>query len=398
MKVKQSKLGIFLLLTTFLSSICCVGFVLWKETHHFSKIEKTIARKQKNEGLLMEQVASSLDQVMKSIGKNLILYPPQLKSVPCSRQLGIVKEVRKVEIESVFAPYNPSIIEKEDGGYHLFFRYDQPKDSWKTTPFYSKIGYCECDSQFSIQKTVEAINTGSEFSEDPRIARVGKNLFLSWNDTFEEANEGRCIYVGEWNQKKCKLEYSTALKQSIKPVEKNWMPFEKTEGSSTSLAFVYGIYPHKIIEVSNPKYNQITHLVDKGYSALHKMNWSNLWGALSGGTTARLIGKEYISFFHSSFKHKEKIWYVMGAYTFEEKAPHKITSVTPYPILFPGIYTSDILNTADPNKFCIFPAGIAVEHKNNKIFLHVSCGENDSCIKIVTIDYEKLKKNMVSVD
>jgi predicted GH43/DUF377 family glycosyl hydrolase len=84
----------------------------------------------------------------------------------------------------------------------------------------------------------------------------------------------------------------------------------------------------------------------------------------------------------------------MGAYTFEKTAPHKITSITPHPILFPGIYDSKFLNTADTSKRVIYPAGIAIEKKGENYLLHVSCGENDSAIKIVTIDYNRLKNNM----
>jgi hypothetical protein len=45
----------------------------------------------------------------------------------------------------------------------------------------------------------------------------------------------------------------------------------------------------------------------------------------------------------------------------------------------------------------IFPAGVAVEKRDNKHILHVSCGENDCAIKVVTIDYEKLREHMSQV-
>jgi len=85
----------------------------------------------------------------------------------------------------------------------------------------------------------------------------------------------------------------------------------------------------------------------------------------------------------------------MGAYTFEAAPPYKITSITPCPIVFPGIYESEFLNTADPSKRIIYPAGVALEIKEEKTLLHVSCGENDCAIKIVTIDYQKLRKSML---
>lgn len=86
-----------------------------------------------------------------------------------------------------------------------------------------------------------------------------------------------------------------------------------------------------------------------------------------------------------------------GAYTFERNAPHKITAITPYPIVFPGIYDSKLINTADASKRVIYPAGIAIEKKGKNHLLHVSCGENDCAVKVVTIDYNRLRKNMTSI-
>ena len=399
MKSNKARIGtVFLSLLIFLI-LGGLGLTFYRQMHHIAKLEKTIAKRQGAERLMMDQMAVTLDQMMKSVGKKLTILPSELKNVPCAWQMGVVEDVRTLEVGSIFAPYNGSILEKEEGGYDLFFRYDEPKELWKQGSFYSHIGYAELDKDFQVLKVVDKVDTGSDYSEDPRIVRVGKSYFLSWNDLVDHSKKARSIHVGEWNPKKCKLEYVTDLQQCIKPIEKNWVPFERIVDGKPSLGFVYGIYPHKILGLQNPKYNEISHLIRKGYTALANINWSALWGPLCGGTTARLIGKEYISFFHSAFKDADKkLWYVMGAYTFSATFPYEVTSVTPYPILFPGIYSTDIRNTADPGKNCIFPAGIALEQKDKKTLLHVSCGENDSSIKIVTIDYDKLRKMMVPVN
>lgn len=398
MKIRNMKFSTIFLFSILLISIICLSLALWKEFNHIAKLEKTIFRKQKNEMLVMDQVTSTLEQVMKKVGRSLIAYPPQLQNIPCSQEMGIVEKITRVKIESIFAPYNAAILEKKEGGYHLFFRYDEPKNSWKPIPFYSYIGYAELDEDFVPGHVIPKINTGSRFSEDPRIVQVGKSLFVSWNDLIDEELGGRSIHVGEWNLKKQKLEYVTSLDQCIKPIEKNWMPFEKKEQGKASLSFVYGISPHKVIDVSNPKLNEVVHLAPRGSSSsLYNFDWAKSWGSLCGGTNARLIGKEYISFFHSSFKENDKVWYVMGAYTFEAKSPHKITSITPYPILFPGIYHSEMINTSDAHKYCIFPSGVAIEKQGDTMLLHVSCGENDAATKIVTINYEKLRSSMIPV-
>lgn len=399
MKSKKVNAGTVLLTLLTFFVLGGLGLIFYRQMHHIAKLEKTIAKRQGADRVMMDQMVTTLDEMMKSVGKKLTIFPLELKNVPCSWQMGVVEDIRCLEMDSVFAPYNASIFEKEGGGYDLFFRYDEPKELWKRGSFYSHIGYAELDNNFQVTKLVKKVDTGSNYSEDPRIVKVGKSYFLSWNDLVDESKKARSIHVGEWNPKKCKLEYVTDLQQCIKPIEKNWIPFERTVEGKPSLAFVYGIYPHKILGLQNPKYNEMSHIMRKGYTALANINWSGLWGPLSGGTTARLVGKEYISFFHSAFKDADKkMWYVMGAYTFSASFPYQVTSITPYPILFPGIYTSDIRNTADPGKNCIFPAGVAVEKKDGRTFLHVSCGENDSSIKIVTIDYEKLRKMMISVE
>jgi predicted GH43/DUF377 family glycosyl hydrolase len=399
MKPKKARVGTFLLSLLTLAILASLGFIFFRQTHHIAKLEKTIAKRQGADRVMMDQMATTLEQMMKTVGRTLTIFPLELKNVPCAWQMGVVEEVKLIEINSVFAPYNASIVEKDGGGYHLFFRYDEPKDLWKRGSFYSHIGYAELNDRFQVVDVLRKVDTGSNHSEDPRVVRVGNSYFLSWNDLVDESKKARSIHVGEWNSKKCKLEYVTDLQQCIKPVEKNWVPFERNVDGKPSLAFVYGIYPHKILGLQNPKYNEITHLMRKGYTALANINWSGLWGPLSGGTPPRLIGKEYITFFHSSFKDEDKkIWYVMGAYTFSATFPYEVTSVTPYPILFPGIYSSEIRNTADPAKNCIFPAGVAVEKQDERTLLHVSCGENDSNIKVVTIDYDKLRKIMTPVN
>jgi len=372
---------------------------LWNKVNHIANNEKYLAKGHTAEMLALKSITHSLHQLMLYFGKNTVILPEKLARVSCAQQLGIVKQVQTISLDTQFPAYNPSIIENEEGtGYHLFFRYDKPKEQWKPLPFYSYIGYADLDSSFQPINTIDKVNTGSHFSEDPRVVKVGKELFLSWNDKIRSKVECRTIHSGKWNPAKKKLEYVTNLDQHIRTVEKNWVPFERWEQNKPLLSFVYAMLPHKIIDVPSPKKNEVTHLICNGNEALTKLPWMHEWGSLSGGTTARLIEGEYISFFHSCFQDDRGMrWYVMGAYAFERNPPHKITAMTPYPILFPGIYDSKLLNSADASKRVIYPAGIAVEKKGKNHLLHVSCGENDCAIKIVTIDYNRLRKNMANL-
>ncbi len=370
--------------------------VVWNKLNRVSKMQKFIARDQNAEILGLKSVLASFKRGSSGTIESAVPLPTRLARVSCAQKLGIVQHVRTVQLDSEFPKYNPSIIENEEGGYHLFFRHDEPKDIWKTVPFYSYIGYADLDENFLPKKVIDKLDTGSQYSEDPRVVKVGKDLFLSWNDQLNAKVYCRTIHSGKWDPKSYKFDYITNLDQHINLVEKNWVPFERWEKNTPHLSFVYAVLPHKILDVPHPEKNEVSHLISKDNAALSKLTWNRQWGKIGGGTTARLVDGEYISFFHSSFREADGlIWYVMGAYTFEAAPPYRITSMSPCPIVFPGIYGSEFLNTADPSKRILYPAGVALETKEGKTLLHVSCGENDSAIKIVTIDYQTLRKSMV---
>ncbi len=371
-------------------------FIVWNKISRVSKLHKFIVRDQNAEILALKGAAASFRKITSELRTGTIALPSRLSKITSSEKLGVVKNVRTIHFDSEFPKYNPSIIEREEGGYHLFFRHDEPKNVYQSVPFHSYIGCADLDKDFTLRKVVEKLNTGSRFSEDPRVVRVGKDLFVSWNDQLDSDVYCRTIHSAKWDPKTYTFEYITNLDQHIQWVEKNWVPFERWEKNVPHLGFIYAVQPHKILDVPHPEKNEVVHLISQGDAALSKLKWGHRWGRIGGGSTARLIEGEYISFFHSSFREPDGlIWYVMGAYTFEAAPPHRITSISRCPILFPGIYESEFLNTADPSKKIIYPAGIAVEKKGEDILLHVSCGENDSAVKIVTIDYHTLKKHMV---
>ena len=85
----------------------------------------------------------------------------------------------------------------------------------------------------------------------------------------------------------------------------------------------------------------------------------------------------------------------MGAYTFEAHPPFRMTSISPYPILFQGIYQAPLHRLASRYLYCIYPAGLVLAKEGEREVLHLSCGENDSAIKIITFDKQKLLSSLV---
>jgi hypothetical protein len=177
------------------------------------------------------------------------------------------------------------------------------------------------------------------------------------------------------------------------PVEKNWSPFlfEGKDGQE-KLYFEYMLAnPRTIYDTEK---SLLIEAIDEP-----ELPWDLKWGKPLGGTPARLVDGQYLSFFHSKFKDKYGIvWYVFGAYTFEAQPPFRITAMSARPITYEGIYDSEYLNTAEPCKCVIFPGSFAISDEGGSTRLHLACGENDSSIKVITFDKDELLQTLVPID
>jgi predicted GH43/DUF377 family glycosyl hydrolase len=321
--------------------------------------------------------------------------PAELRNIPFADQEGIILDVKKISIPGVKAPYNPSIIEHGDT-FRLFFRYDV-LDKDCPRPYYSYIGCAELDEGLDLldDKFVK-IDTQSDFAEDPRVVNIGEDLFVVFNDWLDETSYTRGIHIANLNPDDLSTNYVTSLDLRRKPIEKNWMPFAYAKpGKKPNLHFVYDISPLKILNVADPTGHEQPVFYEITGSAINSFQWPEAWGLPRGGTPARRIGDEYLAFFHSSFRDRDGInWYIIAAYTFQGKPPFRATSISQYPILFKGAYDSPPLNTAHPCCRVLYPSGFAFENRNGKELIHLACGENDSAVKILTIDKEQLLKHM----
>ena len=328
-----------------------------------------------------------------------MVLPLELQNIPLGEKKGVVLRSKEINIRNVVAPYNPSIIENEIG-YLLFFRYDVINQMCNSG-FYTYIGCAQLDKNFDqTEEEYTIIDTGSKFSEDPRIVRTGDDVYLFFNDEHPCGRiNGRTMRVAKIDLKDRTLDYTTNLDLQIQHIEKNWVPFEYIgENNKAELYIEYFMNPHKILKLADPRVNSIEHLSFPETSAFQRLSWPKIWGAPRGGSAARKIGDQYLSFFHSSFTDRRgNHWYLMGAYSFEAKAPFRITKISHYPILFEGIYTTPYMNTACNNKQIIYPTGFCFEEKDGKNLIHVTCGENDCAIKVVTIDQTELLKSLKSI-
>ena len=364
--------------------LLCVGALAYhlrrNEIHNRISREALLSLITRNE-LLLSELNLNIEQ---QFGCQQL--PHVLARLPKADEQGIVLSVKKIAISSAVIPYNASLI-AHNGGYQLFFRYDIPIAGRSKAPFHSYIGYAKLNNQFDLSDPqLHVVDTESNFSEDPRVIQHGDRRFLVFNDVIPMEKRPRSIWMGELNQEYKIVHSVSPLKTNPSRTEKNWSPFFY-EGD---LHFIYSINPHQVL-----KYPSMAPVNLGSESMLSDCDWpTNMWGTLRGGTPAQLVDGEYLAFFHSAFSDRKGLdWYVMGAYTFEATPPFRITRISPYPILFKGIYDSPHLNTSNPRIRVLYPAGFVTDNER----IHVSCGENDSAVKILTLDKNALLNSLKRV-
>ncbi len=347
--------------------------------------------------ILTQELLISFEQALK-----IRDLPQELQEVPFADEQGVVLSQRTLEIPGVVAPYNGSLVDI-GGRYSLFFRYDLPlsranmrkNKSW--VPFHSHIGCVELNSQFAPIHPYVTIDTGSSFSEDPRVISMEGHPLIVYNDRILETERYRGIRLAHLDSHTYGRNYVTAFDRRNFVREKNWTPFSP---NGKDLYFVYTINPHEILKLVSPQTNELCPAtMPEERSHLSDNDWPKKWGTLRGGTPPQLVEGQYLSFFHSSFADPRGIvWYVMGAYTFEPVAPYRITKISPYPILFKGIYDTPHQNTANCAVRAIYPAGFILQHQEGRDLIHLSCGENDSAVKIITLDQKALLHSLHPVE
>lgn len=388
--MKKGKLAIVILLGLF-----AVSAVQYK---YFEKKLNAHKKKTSQRLKICEHIATGIP-LKSSMGGYKLSLPAEFDRLPLSNN-SMVVDVKKLDIRNVIAPYNPALIEHGDG-FLVFFRYDVVKQMHLNL-YHTYIAYAELDKDLNqTDKEFVTLDMQSEFAEDPRVIRHNGTLALIYNNLIPARFYSRAMHIAQVDLNNSAASNIEKIDLHLSKVEKNWAPFTYTaEDGTETIHFEYQVLqPRQILKytssdspewVESPPSKDLNKWCEK---------WAKKWGSPLGGTSARLIDGEYLSFFHSKFKAKDGVWwYVMGAYTFEAKPPFRVTGVSTVPILFDGIYDTPALNTASPDKYVIFPCGFAVENKEGKTLIHLGCGENDSSIKIVTFDKDALVKGLQKID
>lgn len=244
------------------------------------------------------------------------------------------------------------------------------------------------------------VHMGTQFPhehfEDPRVVYVNGKTFVS-----------ACNFI---RHKVGLRESMTWPHQMISEVNMDWQLVQRYDpaygrngrdsGSNTGHCknwnyfwrnghphLLYQAVPHQIVPLSNNFITLGVHDVSKatchsetgcgpmqpGMLKCWETKWNaNLWnyGPIRGGTPPVLVNGEWLTFFHSSTPWTtDKRQYHMGAYTFEDRPPFKITKITREPLL-----TGSRFDVWYPNKpACIFAQGALL--RNGTWF--ITAGVND---------------------
>jgi len=315
--------------------------------------------------------------------------PQELRVLTLADSDKMILSVKRLDIPGVSSPYNGSIVDVGDG-FCLFFRFDLPKNKEDAASLCSEIGCVRLQSDLTlVEGTLSKIDMKSAHSEDPRVFEHEGAHYLLFNDASLAPGGPRSLRLAAIDLETLELGSVTSFEAYSRGVEKNWTAFSH----GGEIHFLYSLCPQKVLKVSDRSRANLS-LVTEGFSHRAAAEWTSKWGKLRGGTPAKFVDGEYLAFFHSSFEDDLGIrWYVMGAYTFEANFPFHMTGISPEPILFERVYETQLSSTAHPGVRSIYPAGFTV--KNGVIYL--SCGENDSAIKIVSLDKEKLLADLIPI-
>ena len=314
---------------------------------------------------------------------------------------GLLLDSKVLSIPGILYAYNASIVRYKNR-ILLGFRYDiKYKLPVAEPPFSSHIGIVELDDNFQVvPNTFYEIKTGSEHSEDPRLFVYKDALFITYNDFVPDFSKHKTLFLAELNRN-FNIEYSTCLDLRMKPVEKNWSPFVYVDMGDENLFFEYSINPHRIYRLTETKCPDLQYQISNEDLFPYGISWWK-WGEPRGGTPPIDRGDHYLSFFHSYFRTDDcpiRVWYVMGAYTFEKNPPFKITRMSTAPIIFRNLYDTKIISSiVDTTKRVAYPSGIIEGKYQDRDVFFLSIGENDSAIKILTLDKHKLYESLRDVE
>lgn len=295
-----------------------------------------------------------------------------------------VLEVKQLNIPGYPTACNPSVVRWHDKLILSFNAYSIGKEDQPDL-----MGLAILDENFNITGNPQILEVSKNLWQDARLVVLDEALFLVFNGAINGGLRRTFIAQAHFNG----IEFSIGLPEVFlnfpgenpNQWERNWIPFVY----NNSLLLATHLSPHRILRpiLGSQKCEEIA-----------SSNFSSSWtlGTPKTGTTAHLDGKHYLGLFHSvkvmPSIHSEKKpiqHYFMGAYTFENAPPFRITAISKEPIIGKHFYHGPEYTMCKPCRV-VFPCGFIMDEQ----FIWVVFGRQDHEVWMAKLDKKGLYDNM----
>lgn len=322
---------------------------------------------------------------------NLFLWGESFGALPPDIDLekmvqDYVLEVKQLHVPNYPTACNASIVRWHDKLILSFNAYSTGKEDQPNL-----MGLAILDEDFNVFGNPHILDVPKNLWQDARLVILNEALYLVFNGAIEGEVRRMLIAQAHFNGIEFIIETPRALLnfpgENPNQWERNWIPFV----FNNSLLLATHLSPHRILcpILESQKCEEVA-------SSNFSSSWA--WGTPKTGTTAHIDGKHYLALFHSvkvmSSIHSECKpiqHYFMGAYTFEDRPPFRITAISKDPIIGEHFYHGPEYSMCKPCRV-VFPCGFIMD----KQFIWVVFGRQDHEIWMAKLDKKGLYDNMES--
>lgn len=244
-----------------------------------------------------------------------------------------VLEVRQLHIPDYPTACNASIVRWDNKLVLSFDAYSVGKEDQPDL-----MGLAILDENFNVTGIPQILDVPKNLWQDARLVVLDNVLYLVFNGAVDGGVRRTFIAQAYFDGIKFSLKAPQALLhfpgENPTQWERNWVPFVY----NNALFLSTHLSPHRILRplLGSQECEEI---------ASSNFSGSWMWGTPKTGTTAHLDGKHYLAFFHSikvmpsiHSEGKPIQHYFMGAYTFEDHPPFRITQMSKTPVIGKHFY------------------------------------------------------------
>jgi hypothetical protein len=295
-----------------------------------------------------------------------------------------VLEAKQLHIPGYPTACNASIVRWRDKLILSFDAYSMGKEDQPDL-----MGLAILDEDFNVIDHPQILDVPKNLWQDARLVVFNDVLYLVFNGAIDGGVCRTFIAMAEFNGEEFSIDTPRAFLhfpgENPKYSERNWIPFVY----DNSLLMATYLSPHFVLHPSLENY-------ECEEVASSKLSNSWLFGTPKTGTTAVLDGEHYLAFFHSvkvmpsvHSEGKSIQHYFMGAYTFENHPPFKVTSMSKEPIIGKHFYHGPEYSMCKPCRV-VFPCGFVMDEQ----FIWVVFGRQDHEIWMAKLDKKGVYDNM----